>query len=285
MRDTDRDWNIIAERHPFFGVLANEKFLGSSLDEATLREFYASGQQDIAFTLDVARKHFGIEPRFERALDFGCGVGRLSKAMAAYADRVTGIDVSPKMLEKARVHGHATNIDYVSDLPGGCFDWINSHIVFQHIPPERGISILRDLLSRATPGAFVALQFPFYRDRKFFEQTNQGIEAVTFDGSRIETVSRREQGDGAMLMYDYPWPMIYAAFVDYGFTEFHLYHTDHGGVHGAWVFSIRSADERVPPGESTPKTLRVPSLSLGLRRVIRRVTSSVKTGQARLSRK
>ena len=40
-----------------------------------------------------------------KALDFGCGVGRLSQALADYFDRVVGADVSPTMIGLARDPG------------------------------------------------------------------------------------------------------------------------------------------------------------------------------------
>lgn len=36
------------------------------------------------------------------ALDFGCGVGRLTRALAAFFDRATGVDISSSMIEEAK---------------------------------------------------------------------------------------------------------------------------------------------------------------------------------------
>ncbi len=38
---------------------------------------------------------------FGKALDFGCGVGRLTQALADYFNEVAGVDVSPTMVNKA----------------------------------------------------------------------------------------------------------------------------------------------------------------------------------------
>ncbi len=132
-RDTDLDWNTIAAANPFFGVLANERFLGKTLSPQVLSEFYGSGRADIGMTLREAATHFRIKRRFRRALDFGCGVGRLSKAMAEHAHEVIGVDISENMLRTAREVASAKNITYLASIPEGTFDWINSVIVFQHI--------------------------------------------------------------------------------------------------------------------------------------------------------
>lgn len=38
-----------------------------------------------------------------RVLDFGCGIGRVAIALAPFAAEVTGVDISPAMVEQARV--------------------------------------------------------------------------------------------------------------------------------------------------------------------------------------
>lgn len=65
-----------------------------------------------------------IQPseRFRLGLDVGCGTGYSSVALAAFCDRVTGIDSSPAMLAKAQPHPNVTycegsgrTLDAVSD--------------------------------------------------------------------------------------------------------------------------------------------------------------------------
>ena len=43
-----------------------------------------------------------IPLRRRRALDFGCGVGRLTQALVRYFDEVCGVDIAPSMIEWAR---------------------------------------------------------------------------------------------------------------------------------------------------------------------------------------
>lgn len=44
-------------------------------------------------------------PRFQNAIDLGCGTGLAGLAFREIADRITGIDLSPKMLNEAREKG------------------------------------------------------------------------------------------------------------------------------------------------------------------------------------
>ena len=78
----------------------------------------------------------------DHVVDIGCGVGRLTRALAGRADRVTGIDVSSEMLTRAReLNPDLTSVDWIQgdgeslqpigdSSKDGCF----SHVVFQHIP-------------------------------------------------------------------------------------------------------------------------------------------------------
>ena len=161
MRDTDADWKELGRSQPYWGVLSHPDFLSENITPERIEAFYASGRDYIAQTVVQLERHAGARPS-GRALDFGCGVGRLAEAMTDYASEVVGLDISPGMLELARKRGGRAQ--YVGELPAGAFDWINSFIVFQHIPPERGEAILADLLARLNPDGAVSLQFAVWRD-------------------------------------------------------------------------------------------------------------------------
>jgi len=81
-------------------------------------------------------------PPGARVLDIGCGVGRWSRPLAARGARVTGIDLSPTMIEeamrRARANGVAERCRFlVQDCAKldveGPFDLILSVTVLQHI--------------------------------------------------------------------------------------------------------------------------------------------------------
>src|SRR4051812_6828844 len=91
-RDTDADWRAIGTTQPYWGVITQPQYRTENLTPTGMEAFYLSGIVDIA---DIARRieaATGQKPR-GRALDFGCGAGRLAEAMCAYVDSVTGFDV------------------------------------------------------------------------------------------------------------------------------------------------------------------------------------------------
>lgn len=65
-----------------------------------------------------------------RALDMGCGIGRVAGAVAPHAAHVTGADVSPVMLDEARRRVVAPNVTFIQGdgrglpLPDAAFDLV-----------------------------------------------------------------------------------------------------------------------------------------------------------------
>jgi SAM-dependent methyltransferase len=103
----------------------------------------------------------------ETLLDIGCGVGRLTRALASRVERVYGLDVSGEMLKLAReynrnvrnvewLHGDGGGLGVLGDASvDGCF----SHVVFQHIPdPEVTLNYVRDMGRVLRPGGWALFQ-------------------------------------------------------------------------------------------------------------------------------
>jgi 2-polyprenyl-3-methyl-5-hydroxy-6-metoxy-1,4-benzoquinol methylase len=166
---TDREWEKFGKTDPYFGVLSHERFRNRNLTEEQKREFFQSGYEHVAHVLDEVGKH--VAPGFaaKRALDFGCGVGRLVIPLAAVTEHVVGIDVSVSMLQEARVNCEqrgVTNADFhkgddeLSAIRGK-YDFIHSYIVFQHIPVRRGMAMYRRLLDILDDGGVGVLHFTY----------------------------------------------------------------------------------------------------------------------------
>lgn len=244
-RDTDRDWTEIGRAQPYFGVLANERYLADRIDPEAISEFFESGEADIAKVLEVHERLTAGKGKLGTALDFGCGVGRLSLAMATHAETVYGIDVSEPMLEVARSSASdqgIENVRFCNDIPDTALDWINSLIVFQHIAPERGLVILEELMQRLNPGGFISVQVTFFKDSRHLGEIERDVDSYRYDGRTVDILRHREDHDtGAMTMYDYDLNRVLALLFGAGLERLELSHTDHGGCHGAYIFGVRDS--------------------------------------------
>jgi SAM-dependent methyltransferase len=239
MSDDDY-WRRIGQENPYWGVLAHDRFLGTELSAERKTEFLQSGGSDIALVVNLIERH--IRPDFapEAALDFGCGVGRLLVAMAPIARGVTGVDISPGMLARATAivgERGLANIRLLHEIPQESFDWINSYIVFQHIEPKKGITLLETLLARLTPDGVVSLHFTIYRDERLFERLARASVAGRYDGHSYINFHRRPDAD--MPIYDYDLGEVVCCLQRHGVNTMTLHHTDHAGLHGVWIIGAR----------------------------------------------
>ena len=74
---SDRTWEKIARSDPYYGVLTADRFRSGQLNDDSMAEFFRSGEEHIAHTVAMAETHLGLQIGNKRALDFGCGAGRL----------------------------------------------------------------------------------------------------------------------------------------------------------------------------------------------------------------
>ena len=88
---------------------ANEKNMSPALYDSFIADYYDESPivrqrtQDVTFYRDAARE-FG-----DPVLELGCGTGRIAMALAQMGKRVTGLDLSERMLERAAKKRAALN--------------------------------------------------------------------------------------------------------------------------------------------------------------------------------
>jgi 2-polyprenyl-3-methyl-5-hydroxy-6-metoxy-1,4-benzoquinol methylase len=91
------------------------------------------------------------------ALDFGCGVGRLTQALADHFDEVWGVDIASSMIEGARrLDRSGGRCRYLVNgrprvVRDASFGFILSLIVLQHLEPEYIRSYLREFIRLLAP--------------------------------------------------------------------------------------------------------------------------------------
>lgn len=167
---TDQHWEAWGARDPYFGVITQPQFRRGAMDEAAREAFFALGDWHLQCVMGLV--HRALDPHFRprRALDFGCGVGRVLVPLSRQADEVLGLDISPSMLAEARRNcdergaGERVQLALSDDDLGaaaGDFDFVHSCIVLQHIETERGRRIFRRLVDKLAPGGIGALHLTY----------------------------------------------------------------------------------------------------------------------------
>ena len=162
-------WDDLAERDPLWAILSDPSKRGGRWD---LRSFFATGEREISLLLHQLEGLPGGGPSSRRsALDFGCGVGRLTQALALHFTSVVGVDVSPTMLAHARrLNRHGDRVEYVHNerddlvvLGDKRFDLVYTDLVLQHLPPQRALRYVGELLRVVVAGGLLVFQLPSYR--------------------------------------------------------------------------------------------------------------------------
>ena len=170
--DPDADWERFGRAEPYYGVYFNPRFRRENLTAERLDEFFESGEEHVrALWAAIDRQ---LVPDFapRRALDFGCGVGRLLVPLARRCDEVVGVDVSPAMIDEARRNLSTRGLDNVRLIrcddslaeAGRDFDFVHSFIVLQHVPRPRGERLIGRLIDALGEGGVGALHVTFAND-------------------------------------------------------------------------------------------------------------------------
>jgi SAM-dependent methyltransferase len=104
---------------------------------------------------------------FGRALDVGCGLGRVTRALSARFGECVGVDIADRMVERAReLNGDRTNCTFVSatDLSAfvpSSFDLVYSRLVLQHLPsPAAARRLIGELLRVTSSDGLAVFQVP-----------------------------------------------------------------------------------------------------------------------------
>ena len=87
--------------------------------EAALVDDLGYRGPSLLFKAVLAARHAVRKPAFfKRAIDLGCGTGLAATAFAREVDHFTGIDLSPRMIEKARATGLYAELEVADMLEG-----------------------------------------------------------------------------------------------------------------------------------------------------------------------
>ncbi len=228
------DWESLAQQEPFFAVLTDERFLRERMSDDDRQAFFGSGEADIAHLFGlIADAHFAPKS----ALDFGCGVGRLTRALTKRIERVAGVDVAPSMLRIAREN--VPQATFSAEIPDERFDLIVSLIVFQHIPVRRGEQLLDELLSHLSDDGVAALQFTFRRPGSFLRRIARTIRGHVPLVNRIAQRMRGERPMPYMQMNEYDLATVTAILQRHSCDDPRIIPTDHGEMKGAIVVAQR----------------------------------------------
>jgi SAM-dependent methyltransferase len=164
MAEQHRVWEDWARADPYWAILSDPDRKGGKWE---LEEFYRSGVEEVARVLGQIDER-QLEVARGRCLDFGCGAGRLSQALAEKFERVDGVDISETMIRLAnernrygeRCTFHLNTRPDLSLFGNGTFDFVFTTLVLQHNPPPVAEGYIRELVRVLAPGGVAVFDMP-----------------------------------------------------------------------------------------------------------------------------
>jgi SAM-dependent methyltransferase len=154
------DWNRRAAEDAHYYVAFGRR-------NQTGDEFFDTAREQVlGFQREMKRLPPG-STRSRRALEIGCGPGRLLKPMSAFFGEIHGIDVSDEMIRKAaenlgtiaHIHVKHAPDSNLAAFADESFDFIYSYAVFQHIPSREVVfGYLEEARRVLKPGGILRCQ-------------------------------------------------------------------------------------------------------------------------------
>lgn len=165
IKDLQSQWERFAQTDPMWAILTVPGTRNNAWDP---QAFFETGRHQIHALLEWIRQVSPLQGH-ARALDFGCGMGRLTQAIAANFEETTGVDISQKMVELARQHNQhgEPRCRYVANqepnlrlFEDATFDFVHSNITLQHIEPSISRAYLAEFCRVLKPGGTLCFQVP-----------------------------------------------------------------------------------------------------------------------------
>src|SRR4051812_33394888 len=156
-----RDWNERAREDAHFYVAFGRR-------DQDPEEFFATGAE-VVKGLEWEMRRFGPggNRRAWRALEIGCGPGRLMRPMSKHFGEIHGVDVSDEMIRRAHAnlsdirhaHPHHSSGADLAEYADESFEFVYSYAVFQHIPSRDVVmQYLREAHRVLKPGGILRVQ-------------------------------------------------------------------------------------------------------------------------------
>lgn len=202
IKNLQKNWDTFGRVDPFHAILTYKKG-----KDWQVKEFFMTGVEEVDKAIKYIKDKLKITIPRKKALDFGCGVGRVTQALASYFDKVYGVDIAPSMVELANKYNrHPKRVVYCLNekinlkiFPNSHFDFIYSNITLQHMKPQYTLKYLEEFLRILKNQGLLIFQLPSHRN--FLGKIKETFLKLTH---KISLVLSMQKNEPVMEMYGIP---------------------------------------------------------------------------------
>ena len=196
-----RDWESLAQRDALAAILTDETKSGGKWE---VTQFMATGDAEIETVLQHLAA-IGLQPDPGGAvLDFGCGVGRLTQALARRFPSCVGVDISQEMIARANAQNQYRHCRYVmSAAPQLPFadescSFVYSNLVLQHVARRFAVNYRREFTRVLAPGGVLVFGVQDRFATPDFASSLTRLRHILHPRSRMRAWFKRSGGDMQM---------------------------------------------------------------------------------------
>lgn len=206
LTDLQKNWNRFGEQDPLWAVISwPDKKGGKWVPE----QFFQLGRDDITDFFNYIKK-LGVAIPRRQALDFGCGVGRLTQALAPNFDKMVGVDIAPSMIKLAKQYNrfgkqcryYLNERNDLTQFKDDSFDLVFSLLVLQHMHPEYIRRYLAEFLRVLAPRGVLYFQLTSrYLGSEDTHTSSDRNRENTTAGSKIRTLIKNVAPEPLSQLY------------------------------------------------------------------------------------
>jgi len=246
MNTGKHNWEKFGKKDPYYWVTTDSRYKDSKLTKNVQKHFFDSADKYLDSIFKVIRKHLDSSFNPERALDFGCGVGRVTIPLARHCNYVLGVDVAESMIaeaEKNRELYLLYNIEFSTLAKNpisltDSFDFVHSIYVFQHIRTKQGFKTIIQLIDALKENGIGMLHFiTFQAQRPIKKKIIYWLCANIPMFNAINNIRKGKSFSAPMYeMNNYPLNKLFEILREKECSHIYVRHTKEGPYHGIMLF-------------------------------------------------
>lgn len=206
-RNQQQAWDDWGKIDPLFAILTDHQRQNNKWD---VDEFFALGANFIQLLMEKGER-LGRPVHRHRALDFGCGVGRLTRDLGTRFDDALGLDIAPSMIERARqLNTGQPNCRFqlhqgtdLRAIPDASIDLVVCVLVLQHLPTPGEIeTYVTEFVRVLAPGGMAVIQIP---SKVAAPLPPPSLRTKVGRRMRLAALLRRTGVPAALIYSHFPW--------------------------------------------------------------------------------